>query len=266
MTSFNFTDAEPILEFLSKTLQKASDALIDISRSGFEKSFKENDDPVTTGDLTVNTILREELTSKFPDIGWLSEETRDNPERLNKKRVWIVDPIDGTREFVEAIPEYTISVALVEDGQPIIGAVANPQRKEFFTAIKGKGAYLNGELIHVKEELEDKLEIVASRSEIKRGEWESLAKQAKIIPSGSIAYKLALVAAGKADATFSLIPKHEWDIAAGCLLVEEAGGLISDKFHQSYIFNRKNTLVNSIVGTSEVSNEIIFEIIEKEMK
>ncbi|MBA7540399.1 Fructose-1,6-bisphosphatase/inositol-1-monophosphatase [subsurface metagenome] len=148
-------------------------------------------------------------------------------------------------------------MALVEDGQPIIGAVVNPQRKEIFTAIKGKGAYLNGELIHVKEKLEEKLEIVASRSEIKRGEWENLAKQAKIIPS---------VAAGKVDATFSLIPKHEWDIAAGCLLVEEAGGLISDKFHQSYIFNRKNTLVNSIVGTSEVSNEIIFEIIEKEMK
>ena len=266
MTSFNFTDAEQILDFLSKTLHKASDALIDISKNGFEVSFKGNDDPVTTGDLTVNTILKEELTSKFPDIGWLSEETRDNPERLNKKRVWIVDPIDGTREFMEAIPEYSISVALVEDGQPIIGAVVNPQRKEFFTAIKGKGAYLNGELIHVKVKLEDKLEIVASRSEIKRGEWENLAKQAEIIPTGSIAYRLALVAAGKADATFSLRPQHEWDIAAGCLLVEEAGGKISDKYRQSYIFNRKNIHVYSIVGTSEVSNEIIFEMIEKEMK
>ncbi len=266
MTSFNFADAEQILDFLSKTLHKASDALIDISRSGFEISFKENDTPVTTGDLTVNTILEEELTSKFPDIGWLSEETKDNLERLNKKRVWIVDPIDGTREFVEAIPEYSISVALVEDGQPIIGAVVNSQRKEFFTAIKGKGAYLNGELIHVKEKLEEKLEIVASRSEIKRGEWENLAKQAKIIPTGSIAYKLALVAAGEADATFSLRPQHEWDIVAGCLLVEEAGGKISDKYRQSYNFNQKNTHVNSIVGTSEVSNKIIFEMIEKEMK
>ncbi|MHA1219738.1 MAG: inositol monophosphatase family protein, partial [Candidatus Heimdallarchaeaceae archaeon] len=87
-------------EVLCEAAKDASKALLEIVENGFEKSFKANDDPVTTGDLTVNTILQEKLFEAFPEIGWLSEETRDNPERLTKDLVWIVDPIDGTKEFV----------------------------------------------------------------------------------------------------------------------------------------------------------------------
>jgi len=250
-------------DILCQAVKKAKIALLDIVKNGFEQSFKKYDDPVTTGDITVNSILQEELTKAFPEIGWLSEETKDNPERLKKERVWIVDPIDGTREFVQSIPEYAISVALVENGQPIMGVVLNPLKDEMYSAIKGKGAFLNGKRIHVNQTLDDKPVIVASRSENKRGEWEEFKQVAEVIPTGSIAYKLALVASGDADATFSLGPKNEWDIAAGHLLVEEAGGVISDKYGQCFIYNQKETLVDSIVGISKVASKTVFKMIEK---
>lgn len=237
-------------------------AIID---TGFEQTYKKNDDPVTTGDLTVNTILQEELTNKYPEIGWLSEETKDNDKRLKKERVWIVDPIDGTKEFVMQIPEFSISVALVENGFPLLGVVHNPLRKETYSAIRGKGAFLNGKPIYVKSILSPRPKILASRSEIKRGEWEIFKTDSEVIPAGSIAYKLALVAAGEVDATFSLGPKNEWDIAAGCLIIEEAGGKASDKNGQGFVFNQKDTLVDSIVGTSAVATEQIFKLIKEAM-
>jgi myo-inositol-1(or 4)-monophosphatase len=250
---------------LCQCAKKASDELLKIVENGFDKSFKANDDPVTTGDFTVNNILQEEFSKYFPEIGWLSEETRDYANRLDKDLVWIVDPIDGTKEFVMGIPEYSISVALVKDGSPIMGLILNPLRDEMYTAIKDQGAYLNGKQIQVKETIDEKPTIVASRSEINRGEFEPFEDISKVVPTGSIAYKLALVAAGEADGTFSLGPKNEWDIAAGCLIVEEAGGKISDKYGQGFKFNQKDTLVNSIVGTSKAASEQIFNMIQKVM-
>lgn len=257
-------DLEKEFAVLIDSAKKASKKLLEIVEHGFDKSFKSNDDPVTTGDYAVNNILQEEFTEHFPEIGWLSEETRDNPDRLTKELVWIVDPIDGTKEFVSGIPEYAISVALVQRGKPVLGLILNPLKDELFTAIKGKGAKLNGKPIHVKKKLSDRPTILASRSEIKRGEFEFFKDFAEIIPTGSIAYKLALVAAGRADATFSLGPKNEWDIAAGCLIIEEAGGKTSDTYSQDFIFNQKDTLVNSILGTSEIASQQIFELIQKE--
>jgi len=173
---------------------------------------------------------------------------------------------DGTKEFVLGIPEYSISIALVKNEHPILGLILNPLRKELYTAKKGEGAKLNGEPIQVKKTLADKPIIVASRSEINRGEFEPFEEKAEIIPTGSIAYKLALVACGKADGTFSLGNKHEWDIAAGCLILEEAGGKVSDKHGESFIFNQKDTLVDSIVGTSGIASLKIFEMIQEVRK
>lgn len=255
-------DLKNAFEVLCDAALEASKALLVIVENGFEKSFKVGDDPVTTGDLTVNTILQDRLFEAFPEIGWLSEETRDSPERLTKDFVWIVDPIDGTREFVESIPEYAISVALVKYGEPVIGLILNPLKDELYTAIKGMGAYLNGEPIKVAEQLDEQPILLASRSETKRGEWEQFTESAKVIPTGSIAYKLAVVAAGKADGTFSLGPKNEWDIAAGHLIVEEAGGKVSDQYGQGFKYNQEKTLVNSIVGTSSVALERIFSLIK----
>ena len=266
MSSLRNSTYSKELEILSKAAKKASYELQALVEEGFERTFKKNDDPVTTGDLLVNSILQEELLSNFPDIAVLSEETKDDHKRLEKDKVWIIDPIDGTKEFVEQIPDYSISVALVENGVSKVGLVLNPMKNELYTAVKGKGAFLNNEPIQVKSVLNDKLIFLASRSEIKRGEWDIFEEEAEVIPTGSIAYKLALVAAGKADATFSLGPKNEWDVASGCLLIEEAGGIASDTYGQSFIFNQKNTLVNSIVGTSKVASKKVFELINKKRK
>ena len=143
MSSRNSSKYQEEYDILVKSAKKASKELLSLIKEGFEKSYKKNDDPVTTGDLLVNTILQEELTDKFPDIGWLSEETRDNTERLDKEKVWIVDPIDGTKEFVEQIPEFSISIALVENGISQIGLILNPLQNELYTAVTGHGAFLN---------------------------------------------------------------------------------------------------------------------------
>lgn len=232
---------------------QAGNEISRIAREGFETSYKENTDPLTTADLAANTILRERLMGAFPNDGWLSEETVDDTGRLTCERVWVVDPIDGTKEFVEGVPEYAISVALVNKGKPVLGVVYNPATEEYFEAVKGDGATLNGELICVPSTVPDKPVVLASRSELKRGEFDPFNGVFEVRPVGSIAYKLAVLAAGKADATFSLSPKNEWDIAAGVLLVEEAGGQTGDKQLKPFVFNQQNTLVTGIIATSEVS-------------
>lgn len=253
---------EEFFSVLCEVIQEAGKAILQIANNGFSIAYKANYDPVTIADLEVDRILKEKLLGRFPDSGWLSEETRDNMERLKKKWVWVVDPIDGTKEFVDGIPEFTISVALVSREYPLLAAIYNPTTKELFTAIRGKGAWLNGNRIRANHALKECPVILASRSEVKRGEFQPFEAYAIVKPVGSIAYKLSLVAAGRADATFSLGPKNEWDIAAGVLLVEEAGGKVTDREGKSFKFNQPNTLVNGIIATTQDAYHPIQNMIE----
>lgn len=188
-----------------------------------EKSVR--GDPVTAADLAIDRILREMLPD--PGEGWLSEETSDSPDRLGRERVWIVDPLDGTREFVEGIPEWCISVGLVEGGAPVAGGIYAPPVDLLVLGSVETGVTRNGEPAGLtgREDLDGAL-ILASRSEWKRGEWERYDRSFEIVPCGSVAYKLAQVAAGLADGTWTLVPKHEWDVAAGAALVTAAGGTL----------------------------------------
>ena len=131
------------LNTLSKAVRHAGQTVLQMARDGFEVARKANEDPVTTADLEADRILKEALLADLPDAGWLSEETRDNPARLACDRVWVVDPIDGTKEFVTGIPEFAVSVALVESRRPVRAAVYNPVREEMFLAARGSGATLN---------------------------------------------------------------------------------------------------------------------------
>ena len=158
--------------------------------------------------------------------GWLSEESVDDSARLEYERVWVVDPLDGTREFVAGIPEWCISVGFVENGQAVAGGSAIPRLGELFLGGVGQGITLNDRAVRSSNRREISGAVVlASRSEVKHGEWDCF-RQAPFVtrPMGSVAYKLALVAAGLADATWTFAPKSEWDIAAGVALVECAGG------------------------------------------
>lgn len=251
------------LSTLLQAMEEAGKAILTLQKTNFTISKKVNNDIVTQADLIANDILREHLLKSFPNDGWLSEESVDDAHRLTRERVWVVDPIDGTKEFAESVPEYAISVALVEKGIPIVSSVYNPAANELFYAVKGEGAWLNHHRINCINHLSNDFLFLASRSEYKRGEWNRFEEHYEVKQVGSIAYKLALIASGYADATFSLGPKNEWDVAAGVLLVIEAGGKVSNKEREQILFNRQDVKVNGIIATSSTCYEQVLSLIER---
>lgn len=199
--------------------------------------------PITEADRVSNRVLHEALVRH--EEGWLSEETVDDFARLGRKHVWVVDPLDGTSEFVAGIPEWCVSVAMVEDGHPVAGGICNPNTGEFFLGARGEGLTYNGQpaMTSAKAGLAGTV-VLASRSELKRGEWERFRNgDLEIRPMGSVAYKLALVAAGRADATWTLTPKNEWDVAAGVALIEAAGGVARSSANSPLEFNKQSPLI-----------------------
>ena len=223
-----------------------------------EIELKGIDNPVTIADKKADKYLYEFLSGEFPNDGWLSEETVDTKERLLKDRVWIVDPLDGTKEFIEGVPHFSVSIALVKNGEPVVGVIYNPAKNEMFSCQKGKGMYYNGSKMKIssnKSLVESS--IVVSRSELKRNEWDPYKDKFKEInPIGSVAYKLALVSAGKYDIFATVAPKNEWDICAGDCLVNEAGGTFKTINDKKIIYNQKKTLVTD---TIIASNSTLFE-------
>jgi myo-inositol-1(or 4)-monophosphatase len=193
---------------------------------------------VSEADLAVDAALMHTLGGSRPAYGWLSEESEDNADRLERRFVWMVDPIDGTNAFLRHVPEWTVSAALVESGKPVLGIVFNPATQEFFHAIRGQGAFLNEAPIKVSDRsgIEGAL-IIASGGLFKKRIWKEPWPGVESRWVNSVAYRLALVAAGRADATLSLSAKSEWDLAAGVLLVEEAGGAVTDHHGHSLRFN-----------------------------
>ena len=211
-------------------------------RGRYDVRDKGHDNPVTTADLEADEHLKEMLLGTYPDYGWLSEETADNPTRLKQENVWIVDPIAGTKEFVEGIPEFVVSIALVEGGEPTVAAMYNPAADELFVASRGGGSFLNGKRVFCTDLSGlDQAALIVSRSETKRGEIDSfLPYLQEVRPVGSVAYKLALVAAGQADLNVSVQPKNEWDVCAGDLLVREGGGYMLDLEGQVRLYNQED--------------------------
>ncbi len=227
----------------------------------YKVGSKGYDNPVTTADLAADRIIRKTLTRAFPDYGWLSEETVDSDDRLSRKRVWIVDPLDGTKEFIKGIPEFCVAIALVDRGVPILGITYNPIKDEMFWCARGMGCHLGERPARVtRTRVLRRARVLASRSETARGEWEVFHGKMKFSPTGSVAYKLALVAGGKADGTFSRSPKNEWDIAAGAALVAEAGGIMTDIHGRALRFNRKRTIRSGMIASNGVLHAELLEL------
>jgi myo-inositol-1(or 4)-monophosphatase len=215
---------------------------------------------VSEADIAVDTALKLDLRTKRPDYGWLSEETEDDPERLTCRRVWMVDPIDGTNAFLRHVPEWTISAALVEDGAPVLGVVFNPATGEFFHAIHGKGAFLNDKPIAAsKKSTLDGALLIASGGLFKKKIWKEPWPEVKTRWVNSVAYRLALVACGQADATVSLSAKSEWDLAAAALIVEEAGGVITDHHGQPHVYNRPTPRFPSLVASGKALHPLLVD-------
>jgi myo-inositol-1(or 4)-monophosphatase len=222
--------------------KKAGAIIMNYYKADYEIRDKSYHNPVTTADHAADSCLKKMLMEARPEYGWLSEETVDSPDRLSKERVWVVDPLDGTKEFIEGVPNFVVSVALVENGIPIVGVLYNPVTKETFTAANGEGAHLNGETINcvTKEDVCDMV-ILNSRSETRRGLWEPFnGVFGELRAIGSVAYKLGLTAAGHADIFASLRPKSEWDICAGHCIINEAGGKLIDLKGNLRIYNQAN--------------------------
>ena len=198
--------------------------------SGWQKTEDERiDDPVTKADLEADAAIRSRLHERFPDDGIVTEEAADVPSRGT--RCWIVDPMDGTHEFVARVPEFAVSIALVEDGQPIVAVVSNPEVGISVHAARGTGSWRGSERVAVSDcrELANATAIT-SRSEFKRGDCDDFRDWfTDVRPMGSIAWKLSAVACAVGDLNVSVRPKHSWDVCAGDLLVREAGGVYFDR-------------------------------------
>jgi len=241
----------PELEFVMETAQRAGELILGYFQRSCQVDHKGNDNPVTAADLAADDFLRRAFRDRFPTDGWLSEETADDEQRLTRNRVWVVDPLDGTKEFVQGLPEFAISIALVEKGKPRLGLVFNPATGELFSAEAGGGTFRNGCPVKVcRRKQLGGAKILASRSEHSAQLFAPLKKSARIQKLGSIAYKLALVAAQQGDLTVSFRPKSEWDVCAGYLLVKEAGGKVTDLGGRRLQFNRSKPRILGLIAAN----------------
>jgi myo-inositol-1(or 4)-monophosphatase len=243
------------LTALVEAVQKAGAKVRDLVRDGFEVQAKSDRSPVTTVDHEVNRILHEMQRREFPQDGWLSEESPDDPARLTRARVWIVDPIDGTKALVKRVPEFCISAALVERGAPVVAAVFNPSTDELFTAVRGAGLYLNGTRVTLPLTHDFNPVIMVNAWEFRNDRWSMLAATAQCRPMNSIANALALVAAGRIQAVFTIEPENEWDLAAGALLIEESGGVIYDAAGKPVVFNQPIPRFHGVIAVAATADK-----------
>ncbi|MDH3627643.1 MAG: 3'(2'),5'-bisphosphate nucleotidase CysQ [Acidobacteriota bacterium] len=236
------------LKRIEAALARACAVVSRFTPGEIEHRVKSGNDPVTEADTSINDCLLETLPRDGE--GWLSEETVDSEERLGKERVWVVDPLDGTREFVAGIAEWCISIGLVENGRAVAGGIAVPSHDLTVIGSLETGVLTNGQKTTVRPHADvDGITVLASRSEVRRGQWDRWnAGPIKVEPTGSVAYKMALVAAGRADATWTLVPKHEWDVAGGTALVLAAGGAVWTVEGEEPIFNRRHPLFRGLIA------------------
>jgi len=217
-----------LLGHVLNACEQAGRAVEQVRREGFSAEYKDTEghDPVTAADHASDHLLSRQLTGLLPGSRYFSEESTEKGQNSNRY-CWIVDPLDGTREFVHGIPEYAVSVLLQRDGQDMLAVIHNPASQ---TTIGGceNGVTYNGNTVTVTavQSLAG-TRALASRTEVRAGEWDRF-DDLERIHTGSVAWKCALVAAGKADLTFSLRPRHVWDVGTGFALVRWAGGCVSD--------------------------------------
>lgn len=245
---------------LKEAVHDAGELALTYFRQQILINRKADGSEVSEADLAVDKALKIGLTTPRPGYGWLSEETPDDAERLKHNRVWMVDPIDGTNAFLRHLPEWTVSAALVEDGMPVMGVVFNPATQEFFHAMRGHGAFLNDKPIRASDLATlDGAMLIASGGLFKKKIWKEPWPEVKSRWVNSVAYRLALVAAGKADATISLSNKSEWDLAAAAIIVEEAGGVITDHRGNPHLYNRESPRLPSLVASGSRLHPLLIE-------
>lgn len=212
--------------------------------------------PVTEADLAVNAMLEDMLPKARPGYGWLSEESEDNEARLGKDHVFIIDPIDGTRSFAEGSATWAHSLAVAKRGEITAAVIYLPQRDLLYTASKGGGAFCNGDKISVATPSSLRAaRVLTAKPNLEAQHW--LGNAAPTFHRSyrpSLAYRLARVADGGYSAMLTLRRSWEWDIAAGDLILREAGGLISDRLNAPLCFNNPTPLLNGVVAATPTTH------------
>jgi myo-inositol-1(or 4)-monophosphatase len=266
--SVSKSDSFPYHEELDtavRAAQAAGAAIMGLFKGKYDVQEKSRNNPVTTADLEANRLIREIIYIRFPADGWLSEEDKDGAERLQRRRVWVIDPIDGTKEFIEGVPQFAVSIAFVEDGRPKAAVIFNPAQDQMYKAAAGLGAFLNDQPIRVTpRHAVDGALLLVSRSEPQR-KFQVFVNRCEIKPIGSIAYRLAKVAAGDGDGTLTFRSIYEWDICAGVLMVEAAGGKVVDGSGNDLLFNQREPRHRGVVAANASLSEGLQNLWEEAM-
>jgi myo-inositol-1(or 4)-monophosphatase len=255
---------EADLELIEEAVRDAGAIARKFYRGSYRRWSKDKGQPVTECDLAVDEFLSGRLRGARPDYGWLSEETEDDPQSRMALRAFVVDPIDGTVAFLKGRPHFTISVAVVEKQRPTVGTVYNPVTGECFTAIAGQGARLNGRPIQVsaRENIEG-CRMLGPRATFEHPGWAVAPRTPwppmEIENRNSVAYRLALVACGAFDAAIALSAKHDWDLAAADLIVQEAGGRATAHTGETLRYNGREPLQPSIVAAGPALHAKLLE-------
>jgi myo-inositol-1(or 4)-monophosphatase len=252
------------LEVARAAAEEAGRVVMRTFRTQQSVTYKSPDQPQTEADLAADRTLHDALLGAFPQYGWLSEETVDRPDRLARELVWIVDPIDGTRSYLAGKPEFAISIGLALNHEVVLGIVANPATDDLFWATRGGGAYNSrGDKLQVsRTALPATARLVASRSELKAGDFQDFHDDWQYTPLGSTAYKLARVASGEADVFLSRGPKSEWDVCAGDLIVQEAGGRVTDLRGNTLTYNRADPYVHGTLASNGLLHDPVLRAIK----
>ena len=229
-------------------LVRATRAAGEIAMANFHDKVavwdKSPGNPVSEADIACDNYLKDRLLGARPDYGWLSEETADAPDRLDRDRVWVVDPIDGTRDFVRGRTGWAVSVALVEHGRVVLAALAAPARDQLFVATLGRGAACNGVRLHASGlAVLDGVRLPIDPPNLTAAYWPSPWPGITVEKPNSIALRLAKVASGEADAWLEGRTVNEWDLAAASLICTEAGGVLTDRAGRELVFNKPEATI-----------------------
>lgn len=249
---------------LAASVRDAGALALSMFKSPIKTWTKAGSSPVCEADIAVDRLLRERLAGEAEAFGWLSEESVDDPARLEARYVWVVDPIDGTRAYLAGSPDWTISAALVENGRPIAACLYAPVSNEFFTAAAGKGATCNGAAIAVTAgaALAD-ARIAGPKSLLER--FAVVAPPFTVMPRvRSLALRLARVAQGAIDVAIAGVDSHDWDLAAADLLVHEAGGTLTSAGGGAVIYNRPVLRHGMLVAAGRDRHATILKLIRDE--
>ncbi|WP_374573143.1 3'(2'),5'-bisphosphate nucleotidase CysQ [Phenylobacterium sp.] len=248
------------LDLILSAAREAGELAVRLRAAGLEVDYKEGNSPVTNADLAADALLKERLTAARPDYGWLSEETADNPERLGRRRLFVVDPIDGTRAFLKDRPWWAVSVAVVEETRPVAGVVVAPQVGQVFAATEGGGATLNGAPIRPSDAaaLED-CAMVGDARMFAHPSWPAPWPPMRIESRNSTAYRMCLVASGDFDAALALVAKADWDLAAADLIAREAGAVVSDHLGRPFSYNGPIPAQKSLMCAAPALAPLILE-------